>query len=507
MTETAPAKGPDFSSGIALSKWLDDGTLSGRVGDTAVLLSRIDGEFFAISATCTHYGGDLAEGHIGRSEVRCPLHHACFDLKTGAVLRAPALDPLDRWRVEIEGERLFVREKLPSVSKAQPIRTDVQRIVIIGGGAAGLACAVELRKLGYEGALTILSDDQDAPYDRPNLSKDYLAGTAEEKWMPLREDDWYRDNRIDLRLNTEVDAIDTERREVRCNSTQSFPFDRLLIATGSEPRRLERNGFSGARVFTLRSFADARSIIEKAKPNSTAVILGSSFIGLEAASALRKRNVSVTIVAPESVPFERVFGRELGALLQALHEDHGVRFHLGNSDAKFESGEVVLANGTHLPADFVLVGAGVTPRTGLAEAAGLTVKDGVWVDEYLKTSCADIFAAGDIAAYPDPITGKRVRVEHWTVAERQGQIAAANMLGAKHVFASAPFFWTEQHGVTVRYVGHATRWDETRRESRIDTDDCILRYYREGRHLATATINRNRVSLEDELQLEATSKD
>lgn len=503
MAESSPATGPDFSSGISLSECPLEGTLAGRVGDTAVLLSRIDGEFFAIGATCTHYGGALAEGLIGRSDVRCPLHHACFDLKTGAVLRAPALDPLESWRVEVEGDRLFVREKLPPLSHQARPQLEVRRIVVIGGGAAGLACAIELRKLGYDGALAILSEDEDAPYDRPNLSKDFLAGTALEEWMPLRSDDWYSMNKVELRLGTKVDALDIKTREVRLGSGERLAFDRLLLATGSEPRRLEQDGFSGPSVFTLRSFADARRIIDFAKPNSNAVILGSSFIGLEAAAALRKRNVNVTIVAPEATPFGRILGPELGEALRNLHEDHGVKFHLGSAGARFQNGEVVLASGQHVPADFVLVGVGVTPRTELAEQAGLAVNNGVWVNEHLETSCPAVFAAGDIAAYPDPLSKERVRIEHWIVAERQGQIAAANMLGAKQRFDSAPFFWTEQHGVTVRYVGHAARWDEVRSDGRVDTKDCVVRYYHQGRHLASATINHDKANLKDGLELEA----
>jgi NADPH-dependent 2,4-dienoyl-CoA reductase/sulfur reductase-like enzyme/nitrite reductase/ring-hydroxylating ferredoxin subunit len=503
MGQGAVAEGPDLAAGIALKDCTRDGTMAARVGDTPVLLSHIDGDYFAIGATCTHYGGALAQGLIGKLDVRCPLHHACFDLKTGAVLRAPALDPVDRWRVEVEGERLFVRERLPPAPASGSLPPEVKQVVIVGGGAAGLACAIELRKLGYQGAITILSEDEDAPYDRPNLSKDYLAGTAQEEWMPLRGADWYDEQRIDLRLGTRVEAIDLDRREVSWGSGERLQFDRLLLATGAEPKRLDNEAFPDERVLTLRSFADARAIIEHAKAGSRASILGSSFIGLEAAAALRQRGVEVTVISPETTPFERVFGRELGELLQKLHQDHGVRFRLGSVAARFENGELLLANGDRVPADFVLAGIGVAPRTTLAEAAGLTVANGVWVDEHMETSSPGTYAAGDIAAYPDPLTGERVRIEHWTVAERQGQVAAANMLGERRRFDSAPFFWTEQHGLTVRYVGHAGSWDEATPGGPVSADECVLRYRRDSAHLASATINRDRTNLEDEVELEA----
>jgi NADPH-dependent 2,4-dienoyl-CoA reductase/sulfur reductase-like enzyme/nitrite reductase/ring-hydroxylating ferredoxin subunit len=505
--EQAQASGPDFAAGIAADDCPEGTTVAGRVGDDGVLLSRIDGELYAIGSTCTHYGGALAKGLIGDGEVRCPLHHACFDLKTGEVLRAPALDPVDRWKVEVEGDRIFVRQKLEAVSRTPTPQTDVRKIVIVGGGAAGLACANELRHLGYDGQITILSADADPPCDRPNLSKDYLAGTAPEEWIPLRPADWYTEHRIDLRLNSPVRMIDTTERAAELEDGERFPFDRLLLATGSEPRRLEEQGFSEENCVTLRTLQDARDLIERAKPGAKAVIIGSSFIGLEAAAALRTRKVEVSVVSPEHMPFERIFGAELGSFIQKLHEDHGVRFHLGTVVARFEDGAVVLASGERLPADFVLVGVGVVPRITLAEAAGFDVDRAVLVNEHLETSCSGIFAAGDIASYPNPNTGERMRIEHWTVAERQGQVAAANMLGLKQRFESAPFFWTEQYGVTVRYVGHAKDWDDAAVDGEIGTAGSVIRYRRGGKHLATASINCDHNNLEDELRLEGSKQD
>lgn len=502
MGGNAAADGPDFSCGIRLADHSDEGTIVGRVGDEPVLLTRIEQEWFAVSGTCTHYGAALGDGLISANEVRCPLHHACFDLKSGAVLRAPALDPLNRWRIDIEGDHLFVREKLKRERSAPDLHTDIQRIVIVGGGAAGFACANRLRALGYGGDITILSADGDPPCDRPNLSKDYLAGTAPEEWIPLRGEDWYREQRIELRLNTVVRAIDTSERTVTLGSGECLPFERLLLAMGSEPRRLEEQGLKGENVLTLRSLSDARAIIERIRPGSNVAIIGSSFIGLEAAAALRTRGANVTIVSPEHIPFERLFGPEIGQFVQKLHENHGCKFHLGTVAARFESPALMLADGSRITADLVLVGVGVTPRTSIAQAAGLEVDNGIWVDKHLETSCSGIFAAGDIAAYPDRLTGDRVRIEHWAVAERQGELAAANMLGLSLQFDSAPFFWTEQYGVSIRYVGHASDWDEARVDGDITTDRWLVRYYQRGKHLASASINRNRESLEDEIRIE-----
>ena len=503
MGEAAAATGPDFSQGIALADVPAGATIAGRAGDDPVLLSNFDGELFAVSGACTHYGAALAEG-IARGEVvRCPLHHACFDLRTGVSLRAPALDPLDRWQVDVEGGRAFVRRKLDSSGPPALSLPEVRRIVIVGGGAAGLACAHELRRLGFDGAVTMLSADPDPPCDRPNLSKDYLAGSAPEEWLWLRGDDWYRDNRIDLRLSTEVDAIDAERRLVRCRSGEELAFDRLLIATGAEPNRLTVPGFDQPNVFTLRSVSDARVIAERARAGARAVIIGASFIALEAAAALRQREVEVDIVSVEEVPLERVFGTEIGQQLRAMHEAKGVRFHLSSVVTGFDGSAVTLADGKRVYGDFVLVGIGVRPRTALAEAAGAAVDNGVIVDPFLETSLPGIFAAGDIAAFPEAVSGERARIEHWAVAERQGQVAATNMLGGRNRFDSAPFFWTEQYGVPVRYVGRGSGWDTVAVEGSVEGGSMIARYFAGGAHCATATIGRDRENLEDELALES----
>jgi NADPH-dependent 2,4-dienoyl-CoA reductase/sulfur reductase-like enzyme/nitrite reductase/ring-hydroxylating ferredoxin subunit len=503
MSAQNEANGPDFATGIPLGEIPDGSTLSGRVGDTAVLLSKFHEKLFAVSGTCTHYGAPLSNGLIAGQVVRCPLHHACFSLRTGAALSAPALDPVDCWRVDVDGGTVFVRDKLDGPEeRASRASTGVERIIIIGGGAAGLACANELRRLGYTGAVTMISADPDPPCDRPNLSKDFLAGTAPEDWLPLRSLDWYAQNNVDLLLGVQVQQIDVARRRVQTRRDQHFAYDRLLLATGSEPNRLQGPGFDAANVLTLRSVADARDIAMRAKPGTRAAIVGSSFIGMEAAAALRKRDVAVTVVSPEPVPFERTLGSEIGHWLRRLHERHGVRFHLGTAASSFDGERLQLENREVIDADFVVVGIGVRPRADLARAIGISATGAVPVDAFLETRHAGVFAAGDIAEYPDPLTGEPVRIEHWVTAEGQGQVAAANMLAGKQRYCAVPFFWTEQFGLALRYVGHARTWDETQIDGDVEACDFIARYFRQGRHCASAAVGRDFAILEDEQQLE-----
>jgi NADPH-dependent 2,4-dienoyl-CoA reductase/sulfur reductase-like enzyme/nitrite reductase/ring-hydroxylating ferredoxin subunit len=501
QSNAAPA-GPDFAAGIARTDIPDEGTLAGHVAGEPVLLSRLDGRLHAIGAVCSHYGGPLGEGLAADGVVRCPWHHACFDLRTGAALHAPAFTPVDRWRVEEAEGRVFVREKLAEAAPVpKPARpADPAAIVIVGGGAAGFACAAELRALGYDGALTMLSADADPPCDRPNLSKDYLAGTAPEEWIPLRDAAFYRDQKIDLRLAQPVSALDVEGRAVIAGG-ERFAFDRLLLATGADPVRLPVPGFTADNVHLLRSLADARALIARARSGARAAVIGSSFIGLEAAAALRKRGVEVVVVSESVVPFAHVFGRDVGLVLQRLHEANGVRFQLGRTLAAFDGKALTLSDASRIEADFVVAGVGVRPRTALA-ARGIAVADGIVVDRMLATGVPGIYAAGDVAAYPDPIDGRPVRIEHWVVAERQGQVAARNMLGLATPYAAVPFFWTEQYGVSLRYVGHARHWDEIRIDGDIAAHDFIARFFRGGTLRASLACGRDRESLEDELALE-----
>jgi len=500
--EQSPPAGPDLALGIGESDFKND-MLLGHVGDQDVLLVRSGSEIFAIDAHCSHYHGPLADGLVTGASVRCPWHHACFDLRTGEAVRAPALSPLAVWKVEREGGRIFVRERLDQPQPAKKAPADApRRIVIIGGGAAGFAAAEMLRRDGYGGELTMLSDDRTSPVDRPNLSKDYLAGSAPEEWVPLRPDDFYAESRINLRLSTSVTSIDAKAGHVVLGDGKTLAYDRLLLATGADPVKLPIPGADQPHVHTLRSLADSRAIIENAKGARRAVVIGASFIGLEAAAALRARGIEVHVVAPEQRPMERILGPDMGDFVRALHEEHGVIFHLGDTVVAIDGKKATLKSGGTLDGDLVVVGVGVRPRLALAEQAGLAIDRGVTVNAYLETSAPGILAAGDIARWPDAHSKENIRVEHWVVAQRQGQTAARNMLGLRQAFDAVPFFWSQHYDVPINYVGHAEKWDEIAIDGDIRARDCLLRYKSKGRVLAVASIYRDIESLKAELAME-----
>jgi apoptosis-inducing factor 3 len=506
MTEgSSEPSGPDLAAGISLAQLADGALLLGQVGGEAVLLARRGEEVFAVGAACTHYGGPLADGLLVGDTVRCPWHHACFSLRTGEPLRAPALNPVACWRVERRNDRLYVREKQATAPQSAPLPAagSPKSIVIIGGGAAGNSAAETLRREGYGGRIVMLSADSSPPCDRPNLSKDYLAGTASEEWIPLRGPEFYREHDIELRLGARAAAIDPARREVRLDDGTGHSFERLLIATGADPVRLDVPGSSLGHVHYLRSLADSRAVIETARTAKRAVVIGASFIVLEVAAALRARQLEVRVVAPDSIPMERVLGREIGGLVRHIHEAHGVRFHLGTTASAIDATGVTLNTGERLAAELVVIGIGVRPALELAAKAGLAIDRGVAVDRYLETSVPGIFAAGDLARWPDPHTGEKIRVEHWVVAERQGRAAARNMLGRHEPFDAVPFFWSAHYDVSILYVGHAEKWDEVEIDGRIDAKDCRVTYRRSGRVLAVVTIGRDLASLRAELELES----
>ncbi len=414
----------------------------------------------------------------------------------------PALNPVASWSVIREGNRVRVGPRRPEPASKPATATAHDSIVIVGAGPAGFVAAMTLRREGFAGRVTLVGAEATPPVDRPNLSKDYLAGKAPEEWLPLRPPEFFAEQRIELVTGVAVGELDVAKRCAVLADGRSIPYGALLLATGSEPVPLEVPGASLPHVRYLRTLADSRAIIGRAESSRRAVVIGSSFIGLEAAAALRQRGLDVHVVSRDARPLERVLGPEVGDLIRELHESQGVVFHLGESPASIDARTVILSGGASLPADLVVVGIGVRPSTGLAERAGLAVDRGIVVDRYLETSANGIFAAGDAARYPDPRGGGRLRIEHWVVAERQGQTAARNLMGRREPFDAVPFFWSQHYDLSLNYVGHAEHWDSTELDGSIARREFRLTYKRAGRVLAVLTLSRDRDSLEAEAAME-----
>jgi NADPH-dependent 2,4-dienoyl-CoA reductase/sulfur reductase-like enzyme/nitrite reductase/ring-hydroxylating ferredoxin subunit len=493
--------GPDLAKGVAVADVPDGGSLLGHATGEAVLLARRGAQAFAVGATCTHYGGPLAEGLVVGEEVRCPWHHACFSLRTGEATGAPALKPVSCFDVETREGRFYVLGRREALT-ARPAGAGPSSVVIVGAGAAGNACAETLRAEGYGGPIAMIGAEGTGPVDRPNLSKDFLAGNAPPEWMPLRDKLFYRERQVELLVNTRVAAIDVARKVVTLEGGATRSYGALVLATGADPVKLPVTGADAPHVFVLRTLADADAIIARSAGAKSATVIGAGFIGLEVAASLRGRGLQVHVVAPEPIPLARVMGDAIGGFVRRLHEEHGVIFHLGDTVTAIDGKRATLKSGGVIEADVVVVGVGVRPRLALAEKAGLAIDRGVTVNARLETSVPGIYAAGDIARWPDVHSGENIRVEHWVVAERQGQTAARNMLGQREAFDAVPFFWSQHYDVPINYVGHAEKWDEIAIDGNIAAKDCLLKYKSKGRVLAVASIYRDLASLEAELAME-----
>lgn len=494
MAVSAKLSGPDLASGVMEDLLKDGESLLGHVGGESVLLVRQDGSYFAVGAKCSHYGGPLNEGLIVGETVHCPWHHACFDLRTGEVLKAPALNPIAAWYVEVKDGKVFVTGK--KVIAASPrVGTENQRFVIIGAGGAGTAAAVNLRSHGFQGTVTMVSEDKALPYDRPNLSKDFLSGNAPESWIPLFPEEFYKDNKIHLELGVSALKIDSHRQHVLLSNGKTLSYDRCLIATGGEPIKPPIPGIGKDHVYFLRTLQDSRRIIARTSWSSRVVIIGAGFIGLEVAAALRLRNMQVYVVAPEEMPLLKVVGVHVGSFLKKLHEKNGVHFHLGHAVKEIRDRSVVLDSGKSIECDFVIIGTGIHPNTSLAEQAGCRVDHGVVVNSHLETSIPGIFAAGDIARWPDPHSAKLIRVEHWEVAESQGQVAALNMLGDQVTYQDVPFFWTQHYNLRLRYIGYSEAFDRMEVFGDMEKENFAVGFYEDQKLAALLTVGRDQESL------------
>ena len=439
------------------------------VESTDVLLIRHNDRFHALHPFCSHYGAPLAGGTFSDGRVVCPWHHACFDVASGYRVEPPGLDSLTAYEVRVEGEDVIVRVPDDAQGTRTPITAardsnDTRTFAVLGGGAAGEFAAETLREAGFTGRILQISQESKAPYDRPNLSKDYLAGHAPDEWMILRSDAFYREHDIERMSKRTVTRVDARTRTLTFSDDTSLTCDGLILCTGGVPRTLGLPGENLRRVFTLRSYDDTKRIIKAAQGAASAVVIGASFIGMEVAASLRELGVDeVSVVGPEEVPFARVFGERIGRMVQAIHEENGVQFHLGRSPREFlgrgKVEHVVLDDDTEIPADLVVVGIGVTPATDFIDGVKKAADGSIMVDEYLRAA-DNVYAAGDIASFTYWRTGKSIRVEHWRSACQHGVVSARNLAGENKAYESIPFFWTAHFGTSIRYVGHAAGWDD-----------------------------------------------
>jgi apoptosis-inducing factor 3 len=504
MSETAVI-GPDLvDDGIPLDSLVLNQPVKGQVEGKQVIVVRTESKLCAVAGHCTHYGGPLGDGLCVDGQVHCPWHHAIFDLNTGEAVGAPALSPLKFYEPIVRDGRVFVTGPVdpPTIDRQPPVVPE--SVVIVGAGGAGAAAAEMLRRLGYTGPVSMIG--LEAPIDRPNVSKDYLAGTAPEEWMPLRSPDFYERHDITLITGAEVTVVDVDARTVALGDGRTIGYGALLLATGAEPARLPTPGGDQAHVHYLRTLEDSRSIIAALEGTGQAVVIGAGFIGLEVAASLRQRDVPVTVVAPEPLPLVPIIGEKMGRFVQDLHEQHGVEFRLGHTVSEIKEHEVVLDDGEIVSADLVVIGVGVIPNTGLAEAAGLKVEKGVVVDDRLRSSDPHIWAAGDVASYPDQNAG-RVRIEHWVLAQRQGQAAARNILGHDAPFTDPPFFWSQHYDIPINFVGHAEEWDEEIVRGDPSDHDVMVGYRKDGVIRAVASIYRDLESLQAEHALANQDRD
>ncbi|MEH1932545.1 MAG: FAD-dependent oxidoreductase [Nostoc sp.] len=481
---------------------LNDGEMRQvSVGETEILLSRIDGKFYAVGAHCAHYKAPLADGVLSGHHVVCPWHNAYFDVTTGDQLEPPGLDSLARYQVRIEGENVIVSVpeettglRSPAMAQFNP-NADGRTFVILGAGAAGVHAAQTLRVAGYQGRIVMITQEDKLPYDRTKLSKDYFIGKTSSEEMPLRSPDFFKEHAIEVLLNHQVEQVQTTNKAIAFTNGDSLTYDALLVATGGKPRQLDIPGAYLQNILTLRSFDDADRILTAIKQKGQAVVIGSSFIGMEIASGLSQQGLQVTVISPDSVPFKKTLGEEIGKIFQQVHEENGVSFKFGRKAVQFEGSDkveaVILDNGDRLQADIVIIGVGVQPATDFLKGVELHPKDrSVVVDEYLRAGDS-IYAAGDIARYPDWRTNESIRVEHWRVAAQHGRIAAYNMVGKAVKFRGLPLFWTMQFKFPLRYIGHAQSWDEIIVDGDLQKQEFIAFYIKNNQVLAVATSHRD----------------
>ncbi|MFZ0391181.1 MAG: FAD-dependent oxidoreductase [Calditrichia bacterium] len=481
---------------------LKDGEMKNvKVNEQEILLTRIDGKIYALGAHCTHYGAPLNKGVLSGDRIVCPWHHACFNARSGELEEPPALDALPHFEVTRKDDKIFVtlpqqipHSRTPKMARNDPGRDD-RVFVVLGAGAAGNMAAQTLREDGFNGKIIMITRENRLPYDRPNLSKDYLQGEAEEEWMPLRDKSFFEIHDIELRLGATVSGVDSKSRTVTFEDGSSLEYDKILLATGGTPQKLDVPGNDLENIFYLRTFDNADSIITAAEKAKRALVVGSGFIGMETAFSLKKRGLQVTVVTKEEIPFQSKLGSSLGKVFQKEHEKNGITFFTKSGVKEFTGNgkveAVILENGKRLEADMVLLGLGVEPVTDYLKSLPLEDDGSIKTNAYFRAA-ENLFAVGDIASFPLLEEGRLIRIEHWRTAEQHGRTAAHNMLGKDVKYTAVPFFWTNQFDLKLRYVGYASDWDEELVRGSLEKQDFIVFYLKDGKVLAAAGNNRNR---------------
>ena len=496
--------GPDLDAGIDITTIPEGTMVTGCWRGKPVLLANDRGSYCAVSPTCTHMGAPLNEGILANGEIHCPWHHARFSLATGAATGAPAFSPLTRFETSVRNGRLFVTDEAHlRVECADAVPTP--KVVILGAGAGGYACADWLARCGFGAATTVVSDDVDPPYDRTYCSKQYLIGMKSRAQSLIAGPPALQNESAGpaLRLDCKVRAIDTRHKSIVLDAQERIPYDVLVLAMGAEPQRPQWPGFDLPNVHVLRTLRDADAIIRACLQAKHVAVVGASFIGLEVAASLKQRKLEVHVVSREDLPLKKRFGSDVGKMIQAVHEEKGVCFHLGREVRRFDGRQLLLDDGSEIQTDFVVIGMGVRPRTELAQDAGIacaTVAEGsgIIVNDRLESSCTDIFAIGDVARYPDPHTGKHIRVEHWVHAQRQGQHVARVIMNQATRFTDVPFFWSAHFDTGLLYLGHVESILQMRTEGSIQARNFGRHYQGPDGEKAFVTCNRDKDALIEE---------
>jgi|AntRauTorckE5430_2_1112549.scaffolds.fasta_scaffold01181_2 NADPH-dependent 2,4-dienoyl-CoA reductase/sulfur reductase-like enzyme/nitrite reductase/ring-hydroxylating ferredoxin subunit len=461
--------------------------------DTKVLLTNVDGTIYAVESKCSHFGLPLENAALSGHRLRCPFHHACFDVRDGSQLEAPGMDGLATFAVEIRGDDIYVADgpsPAPSTSPAPAAAPDGETYfdyAIVGGGIAAAEAVEGIREIDANGSIVLLTREDLPPYDRSTVTKVILDGSKDVAQLLLRSRQFYADLGVKLMESTIVSEVNVETNTITILGGSILTYKKVLLATGGTPRQLDLGGSALPDVHLMRRAEDGVAVRDKVFAGTKVVIVGSSFIGLETAMSLGKQGAEITIVTPDKILFEGLFGKAVGDWIQGLHETAGVTFRKGRKVEKIEGDGhvtgVVLDNGDKIPAEVIVVGIGVRPETSYLVGLATDNDGGIQVNNHLVTNIANVWAAGDIARYPD--REGAVRIEHWKVAAQQGRIAGRNMAGAEKTYRMVPFFWSNQQGVNIRYIGHATDYDQIVFDGQPE-DGSFLAFYLKGKHVQAA---------------------